>query len=264
MNNALGRREWTQEEDERILSHSVSDTILGGELGVPHYVIKYRRKKLKAGNNVTTGRWSQSEIELLFMGGLTDREISEKTGRSLKAIYNKRWKMAKTSTVPNKSTRGGLFWTRADDCLIRNDQLSDLEIARLTGKTEQQVAERRSLLARGLYSQEPWTKEEDELVISSEYSDDVISKQTGRNESSIRRRRKMLNGKQARQSPPSKNNLSTRFRYGKRPWTPEEEKIVLEHEISDFEISKKIERSMPAIVNRRMYLRKNNKSDDHD
>ena len=48
----------------------------------------------------------------------------------------------------------------------------------------------------------------------------------------------------------------TAFLYPPRPWTDEEDKLVLAHEIPDRELSARIRRSMKAISNRRWRLRK--------
>lgn len=44
--------------------------------------------------------------------------------------------------------------------------------------------------------------------------------------------------------------------YGKRPWTPEQDKMVLNHDITDYELSKIIHHSMRAIQKRRCTLKK--------
>lgn len=43
--------------------------------------------------------------------------------------------------------------------------------------------------------------------------------------------------------------------YPRRPWTPEEEKMVLEHRIPDRELSEKIQRSMKGIQEKRRRLK---------
>lgn len=48
----------------------------------------------------------------------------------------------------------------------------------------------------------------------------------------------------------------TAFLYKPRPWTENEDKLVLAHDIPDRELSAKIHRSMKAISNRRWRLRK--------
>lgn len=48
----------------------------------------------------------------------------------------------------------------------------------------------------------------------------------------------------------------TAFLYRPRPWTDEEDRLVLAHEIPDRELSARIRRSMKAISNRRWRLRK--------
>lgn len=51
----------------------------------------------------------------------------------------------------------------------------------------------------------------------------------------------------------------TAYLYPSRPWTKEEDRQVLSHEVSDRELSKRLQRSMKAISNRRWRLRKENK-----
>lgn len=48
----------------------------------------------------------------------------------------------------------------------------------------------------------------------------------------------------------------TAFKYEHRPWTVEEDKLVLAHDIPDSELSPIIRRSMKSISNRRWRLRK--------
>lgn len=48
----------------------------------------------------------------------------------------------------------------------------------------------------------------------------------------------------------------TAFKYESRKWTVAEDKLVLAHEIPDRELSRKIERSMKAISNRRWRLKR--------
>ncbi|MCD7847957.1 MAG: hypothetical protein LUG49_08045 [Oscillospiraceae bacterium] len=44
--------------------------------------------------------------------------------------------------------------------------------------------------------------------------------------------------------------------YSRHPWTPEEEKLVLEHSIPDSELSQKIGRSIKGIQEKRRRLKK--------
>lgn len=48
----------------------------------------------------------------------------------------------------------------------------------------------------------------------------------------------------------------TAFLYKPRPWSEEEDRLVLTHEIPDSELSVRIERSMKSISNRRWRLKK--------
>lgn len=48
-------------------------------------------------------------------------------------------------------------------------------------------------------------------------------------------------------------------KYPKRAWTPEEEELVLEHDLTDNELSSKISRSVKAIQVRRAVLKKKQK-----
>ena len=48
----------------------------------------------------------------------------------------------------------------------------------------------------------------------------------------------------------------TAFKYGRREWTDDEDKLVLIHRIPDSELSPIIRRSMKSISNRRWRLRK--------
>lgn len=51
----------------------------------------------------------------------------------------------------------------------------------------------------------------------------------------------------------------TQIYTGRSKWTPEEDKLVLEHSITDTELSNTIHRSVSAIQNRRSKLKKNNR-----
>lgn len=51
----------------------------------------------------------------------------------------------------------------------------------------------------------------------------------------------------------------TQIYTGRPKWTPEEDKLVLEHSITDTELSNTIHRSVSAIQNRRSKLKKNNR-----
>lgn len=48
----------------------------------------------------------------------------------------------------------------------------------------------------------------------------------------------------------------TSFKYLRRPWSDTEDKLVVEHKITDRELSKQIERSMSAIQSRRAKLKR--------
>lgn len=52
--------------------------------------------------------WTEKEIELLN-SKMTDREIAEKTNRSLKAVRMKRYRMKKESEIMPKETPGDLM-----------------------------------------------------------------------------------------------------------------------------------------------------------
>lgn len=48
----------------------------------------------------------------------------------------------------------------------------------------------------------------------------------------------------------------TSFKYPRRPWSDEEDKLVVEHKITDRELSEQIERSVSAIQGRRAKLKR--------
>lgn len=52
-----------------------------------------------------------------------------------------------------------------------------------------------------------------------------------------------------------KNYGKTSFKYKRRRWTPFEDKLVLNHTITDFELSNQIERSVASIQIRRNRLK---------
>ena len=197
-------------------------------------------------------RWTKEEMALTLDETKSNEEVSELTGRSIEAIRAKRQKLCSRKSFSKH------FWTKAEDDLIREGELSNREIASRTQFSEEQVANRRKMLAKTTRGYRPWTSEEESIIMDSDKSDAELARELNRTRQAIEKRRQYLRrGKPAMEYDAVHESRRKRcYLYPPRPWTQAEDALVIAHEIPDEELSSQIERSIAAIVTRRKNLRK--------
>lgn len=113
-------RAWTQEEtdiliQDRAQGHNCVE--IGSKLGKSPNAVRVRSYVMGLGKGT---RWSQKEIDMLYT--MTNKEISEITGRSERAVMVKR---AKVCPV-NHASRP---WTTKEVQMVMNREMKDKDLA---------------------------------------------------------------------------------------------------------------------------------------
>ena len=241
---------WTPEEDELIFS-GLPIAEICSQLKRPKEAVYRRRSRLGLSKKHSMCRpWTEKEIALVLDETKSNEEISKLTERSTLAIKEKRSKMCGHTSFSKK------FWSKADDDLIREGKLSDREIASLVQFSEEQVAERRRALNGPYRNGRRWTHEEDDALRNNRKTDRELAIELERTTEAVRLRRRALAGRKNKYDPELNSKRNNCYMYPGRPWTEDEDVLVVAHEIPDKELSPIIQRTIPAIRGRRYNLRK--------
>lgn len=241
---------WTPEEDELIFS-GLPIAEICRQLKRTKEAVYRRRSRLGLDKKRSMRRpWTEKEITLVLDETKSNEEISELTGRSTLAIKEMRSKMCGHTSFSKK------FWSKADDDLIREGKLSNREIASIVQFSEEQVTERRRTLNDHYRNGRRWTREEDDAVRNSRKTDKELAIELERTTEAIRLRRRALAGKRNKYDPELNSKRNNCYMYPGRPWTEDEDALVVAHEIPDKELSPIIQRTISAIRGRRYNLRK--------
>lgn len=249
------RKSWGREEDSVVMDCSLSDEEKAEKLGRSVSSIRTRRGRIKAGEvsyKKKQRKWTGENAKLLMDENLSDEEMALKMGCSVNNIRHQRYRIYGTRS------RSTAHWPLEHDKMILDVSIPVSQIARETGRTEEEIIMRRKLLQSGTTLYRRWTNEEKALILAGELSDDELSEKLSRSVTSIQRKRRVLKGssKPNTYNYPDRTRCKTTYKYPNRRWTKEEEQLVLKHEITDFELSKQICRSMASIQNKRERLKR--------
>lgn len=144
------------------------------------------------------------------------------------------------------------MWTKEQDRLVLEQELSDQEIAQIVGRTVQAVHSRRFALHHkypnrdyGSRTQKPWSSKEEAVALDWSLSDKEVAEALGRTLNSVKYKRRKLREKEAKPT-----------RSGK--WSPYEINLIMTSDLSDSELAKVLHRTKQSIASKRYHTRYGN------
>lgn len=147
----------------------------------------------KTANKYEARAWTESEDQLVLKHLIPDIELSEKIGRSVSAIQNRRVKLKKSikDNTPNKFKSRP--WSEEEDFLIITSTSTNLELSNILNRTENAIIQRKNHLRKcGKMPSKAWTEEEDKILLSKKFTVAELSFRLNRCKNSIYSRIKFL------------------------------------------------------------------------
>lgn len=142
---------WTADEDAIVLREDLSVAEQCSMLSRGYWATKTRRNVLRNNpmhsESVGSIPWSPDDDAVLLLDGLTDDERSVMLGRSANAVRNRRMRISK-QTEARHYPRGASPWTADEDAVIRRDDLTRVEQARMLGRSVEAIWTRRTRLRK--------------------------------------------------------------------------------------------------------------------
>ena len=146
-----GRR-WTPEEDDMVMAHISSDTVLSERLHRSVQAIQRRRwmlkKKKMACETVCYANnrlWTSEEDDMIAAHTVPDAVLSDQIQRSIRAIQLRRWSLKKAGREIKDGRR---HWTETEDALVFAHDITDTQLSEKIHRSTNAIRQRRSLLKK--------------------------------------------------------------------------------------------------------------------